>query len=51
MKIYIVLFLDKDMQYSCGYFHNDNISLDQAQIDKKNHIIKETKHSKKYEST
>ena len=34
------LFLDKDMQYSCAYFHNDNISLDQAQIDKKNHIIK-----------
>ena len=34
------LFLDKDMQYSCGYFHNDNISLDQAQIDKKNHLIK-----------
>ena len=34
------LFLDKDMQYSCGYFHNDNISLEQAQIDKKRHIIK-----------
>ena len=33
------LFLDKDMQYSCGYFHNNNISLDQAQEDKKNHII------------
>ncbi len=33
------LFLDKDMQYSCGYFHNENISLDQAQIDKKKHII------------
>ena len=33
------LFLDKDMQYSCAYFHNQNISLDQAQIDKKNHII------------
>lgn len=33
------LFLDKDMQYSCGYFYNDNISLEQAQIDKKNHII------------
>ena len=27
------------MQYSCAYFHNENISLDQAQIDKKNHII------------
>ena len=34
------LFLDKDMQYSCAYFHNDNISLEQAQIDKKSHIIK-----------
>ena len=34
------LFLDKDMQYSCAYFFNDNISLDQAQLDKKNHIIK-----------
>ena len=28
------------MQYSCGYFHNDNVSLEQAQIDKKNHLIK-----------
>ena len=27
------------MQYSCAYFHNENISLDQAQSDKKNHII------------
>ena len=34
------LFLDKDMQYSCGYFHNDDIGLEQAQIDKKNHLIK-----------
>ena len=33
------LFLDKDMQYSCAYFHNPNISLDQAQKDKKEHII------------
>ncbi len=33
------LFLDKDMQYSCAYFHNENISLNQAQIDKKKHII------------
>jgi len=33
------LFLDKDMQYSCAYFHNENIGLDQAQIDKKKHII------------
>ena len=34
------LFLDKDMQYSCAYFHNPNIDLDQAQKDKKHHIIK-----------
>ena len=33
------LFLDKDMQYSCAYFHNANISLEQAQKDKKQHII------------
>ena len=33
------LFLDEDMQYSCAYFHNRNISLEQAQIDKKKHII------------
>ena len=33
------LILDEDMQYSCGYFHNENISLEQAQIDKKKHII------------
>ena len=33
------LFLDKDMQYSCAYFHNQNIGLEQAQIDKKKHII------------
>ena len=37
------LFLDKDMQYSCAYFHNQNISLDQAQKDKKQHIIKKLK--------
>ncbi len=33
------LFLDDDMQYSCAYFHNENISLNQAQLDKKKHII------------
>ena len=33
------LFLDEDMQYSCAYFQNKNISLEQAQIDKKKHII------------
>ncbi len=37
------LFLDKDMQYSCAYFHNQNISLDQAQVDKKKHIINKLK--------
>ena len=37
------LFLDKDMQYSCAYFHNPNISLDQAQKDKKQHIINKLK--------
>ena len=31
--------LDKDMQYSCAYFHNKNISFDQAQLDKKEIII------------
>lgn len=41
------LFLDKDMQYSCAYFHNDNISLDQAQIDKKHHLIKKMNIDKK----
>ena len=41
------LFLDKDMQYSCAYFHNDNISLDQAQIDKKHHLIKKLNINKK----
>ena len=34
------IFLDKDMQYSCAYFHNPNISLEQAQKDKKEHIIR-----------
>ena len=33
------LFLDKDMQYSCAYFFNQNIDLDQAQLDKKKHVI------------
>ncbi len=37
------LFLDKDMQYSCAYFHNENISLEQAQKDKKQHIINKLK--------
>ena len=33
------LFLDKDMQYSCAYFKDPNETLEQAQINKKNHII------------
>ena len=36
------------MQYSCGYFHNENISLDQAQIDKKNHLIEAKKQNCNY---
>ena len=34
------LFLDPLKQYSCGYFKNENDSLEQAQINKINHIIK-----------
>ena len=33
------IFLDQDLQYSCAYFYNKNIDLEQAQIDKKKHII------------
>lgn len=32
------LFLDADMQYSCGYFENESESLDAAQLAKKRHI-------------
>ncbi|MFN0192710.1 MAG: class I SAM-dependent methyltransferase [Aestuariivirga sp.] len=32
------LFLDRDRQYSCAYFENDNSSLDDAQLAKKRHI-------------
>ncbi len=35
-----VLFLDKDRQYSCAYFTSQEYSLEQAQIDKKDHIAK-----------
>ena len=34
------LFLDPLKQYSCGYFKNENDSLEQAQINKINHIVK-----------
>ncbi len=32
------LFLDKDMQYSCAYFENPEVSLEEAQAAKKRHI-------------
>lgn len=32
-------FLDEDMQYSCAYFANDSMTLDEAQRAKKTHII------------
>ena len=32
------LFLDEDMQYSCGYWPSDDISLEAAQLAKKAHI-------------
>jgi len=34
------LFLDSKKQYSCGYFKNDNDTLETAQYNKINHIIK-----------
>ena len=34
------LFLDSNRQYSCAYFKNENDSLEQAQSNKINHIIK-----------
>lgn len=37
---FFALFLDQDMQYSCAYFKDGNDNLEQAQIDKKDHIIK-----------
>ncbi|MEP9358509.1 cyclopropane-fatty-acyl-phospholipid synthase family protein [Sphingomonas sp. KR3-1] len=33
------LFLDTDRQYSCAYFSDAGISLEQAQLDKKAHIV------------
>ncbi len=42
------LFLDEDMQYSCGYFADPDISLKEGQIAKKTHIAKKlclTSHS------
>ena len=34
------LFLDKNRQYSCAYFKNDNDTLEEAQRNKMHHIIK-----------
>ncbi|MEL6463813.1 MAG: cyclopropane-fatty-acyl-phospholipid synthase family protein [Pseudomonadota bacterium] len=34
------LFLDQDMQYSCAYFRDDAMTLEEAQIAKKAHIAK-----------
>jgi cyclopropane-fatty-acyl-phospholipid synthase len=32
------LFLDEDLQYSCGYFTDPGHSIEQAQLDKKTHV-------------
>jgi len=32
------LFLDRDRQYSCGYFESEDMSLDEAQLAKKRHL-------------
>jgi cyclopropane-fatty-acyl-phospholipid synthase len=32
------LFLDRDRQYSCAYFHNDTDDLETAQLNKKRHL-------------
>ncbi|TPW35893.1 SAM-dependent methyltransferase [Oecophyllibacter saccharovorans] len=37
------LFLDEDMQYSCGYFESDDVSLEEAQLAKKHHIAQKLK--------
>ena len=34
------LFLDSSMQYSCAYFSNNNMSIEEAQYKKKDHISK-----------
>ncbi len=33
------LFLDEDRQYSCAYFESDSTDLEQAQLNKKRHIV------------
>jgi cyclopropane-fatty-acyl-phospholipid synthase len=37
------LFLDRDRQYSCGYFEDPKMSLDQAQLAKKRHLASKLK--------
>jgi len=37
------LFLDEDRQYSCGYFEDPRMSLDQAQLAKKRHLASKLK--------
>lgn len=37
---FYALFLDADRQYSCGYFRSPQVTLEQAQIDKKAHIAR-----------
>lgn len=37
------LFLDEDMQYSCGYFETPDTALDEAQLAKKRHIAAKLK--------
>ena len=34
------LFLDESRQYSCAYFKNENETLEEAQLNKMQHIIK-----------
>ena len=36
------LFLDSNRQYSCAYFKNENDTLEEAQMNKIDHIIKKT---------
>ena len=42
------LFLDSDMQYSCAYFHNKDVSLEQAQKDKKKTYYRKITDKRKY---
>ena len=37
------LFLDQDRQYSCGYFEDQRMTLDQAQLAKKRHLASKLK--------